>query len=124
VGYEELQSVVIGLQEQGIHTSVDDFGVGFSSLNLIRSLPWNMLKIDKSFLPSVEGLDRKTDVMFRYIIAMANEMGIECIVEGVESEEQVILLKEYGCFLAQGYYFGAAKPAYEFAQSLCSAPAV
>jgi EAL domain-containing protein (putative c-di-GMP-specific phosphodiesterase class I) len=118
VGYEELQRVVIGLQEHGIHTSVDDFGVGFSSLNLIRSLPWNMIKIDKSFLPSAEGLDRKTDIMFRNIIAMANEMGIECIVEGVESEEQVILLKEYGCFLAQGFYFGAAVPAHEFAQKL------
>jgi EAL domain-containing protein (putative c-di-GMP-specific phosphodiesterase class I) len=62
--------------------------------------------------------------MFRNIIAMANEMGIECIVEGVESEEQVILLKEYGCFLAQGFYFGAAIPGCEFAQKLRTATAV
>jgi EAL domain-containing protein (putative c-di-GMP-specific phosphodiesterase class I) len=118
VEYSDLERVVKGLQEQGIYTSVDDFGMGFSSLNLIRSLPWDVMKIDKSFLPKKDEPDKKTEIMFRSIIAMANEMDMDCIVEGVESEEQVELLKENGCFLAQGYYFGAAKPMEEFTDIL------
>jgi EAL domain-containing protein (putative c-di-GMP-specific phosphodiesterase class I)/GGDEF domain-containing protein len=118
VEYSDLERVVKGLQEQGIYTSVDDFGMGFSSLNLIRSLPWDVMKIDKSFLPKKDAPDKKTEIMFKNIIAMANEMDMDCIVEGVESEEQVELLKENGCFLAQGYYFGAPKPMEEFTDML------
>ena len=96
VDYEELKKIVYGLREQDISTSVDDFGVGYSSLNLIREMPWNVLKIDKSFLPTQEeeNNDPSKVKMLRHIITMSQDLGLECIVEGVETAEQVKLLKD------------------------------
>ena len=120
VDFKELKKIVNGLREQDISTSVDDFGVGYSSLNLIRELPWNVLKIDKSFLPTHEEENRDpTKVkMLRHIITMSQDLGLECIVEGVETAEQVKLLKECKCFLAQGFYFDRPLPVTEFEQKL------
>lgn len=106
VDYKELKKIVYGLREQDISTSVDDFGVGYSSLNLIREMPWNVLKIDKSFLPTQEEEDKDPSKvkMLRHIITMSQDLGLECIVEGVETAEQVKLLKDCKCYLAQGFY--------------------
>ena len=69
VEFKDLKRIVTGLQEAGIYTSVDDFGVGYSSLNLIRDIPWNILKVDKNFLPLNEqnGQDR-LNIMFRHVV--------------------------------------------------------
>lgn len=119
VDFTELKKVVSGLNIQGIRTSVDDFGIGYSSLNLIRELPWNTLKIDKSFLPSgnEEEAQRKC-VLLKYLIAMAQNLGLECIAEGVETIDQIALLKENNCFNAQGFYFDKPLPAEEFSEKL------
>lgn len=123
VDYKELKKVVYGLREQDISTSVDDFGVGYSSLNLIREMPWNVLKIDKSFLPTQEEEDNDPSKvkMLRHIITMSQDLGLECIVEGVETAEQVKLLKDCKCYLAQGFYFDRPLPVKEFEQKLESA---
>lgn len=123
VDYKELKKIVYGLREQDISTSVDDFGVGYSSLNLIREMPWNVLKIDKSFLPTQEEEDNDPSKvkMLRHIITMSQDLGLECIVEGVETAEQVKLLKDCKCYLAQGFYFDRPLPVKEFAQKLESA---
>lgn len=123
VDYKELKKVVYGLREQDISTSVDDFGVGYSSLNLIREMPWNVLKIDKSFLPTQEEEDKDPSKvkMLRHIITMSQDLGLECIVEGVETAEQVKLLKDCKCYLAQGFYFDRPLPVKEFEQKLESA---
>lgn len=119
VDYAELKKLVYGLREQGISTSVDDFGMGYSSLNLIREMPWNVLKIDKSFLPTrEENQDQSKVKMLRHIITMSQDLGLECIVEGVETAEQVKLLKECKCYLAQGFYFDRPLPVSEFEQRL------
>lgn len=119
VDFTELKKIVNGLREQGISTSVDDFGMGYSSLNLIRELPWNVLKIDKSFLPtSAENQDPSKVKMLRHIITMSQDLGLECIVEGVETAEQVKLLKECQCYLAQGFYFDKPLPVKEFERRL------
>ena len=119
VDFTELKKIVNGLHEQGISTSVDDFGIGYSSLNLIRELPWNVLKIDKSFLPTkAENQDLSKVKMLRHIITMSQDLGLECIVEGVETVEQVNLLKECKCYLAQGYYFDKPLPVSEFEHRL------
>ena len=96
---------------------MDDFGTGYSSINLIRELPWSVLKIDKSFLPGKEEDDQKL-IMIKHLIALAQDMDIECIVEGVETVEQVKLLKESNCYLAQGYYFDKPLPVQEFEEKL------
>ena len=123
VDYKELKKIVYGLREQDISTSVDDFGVGYSSLNLIREMPWNVLKIDKSFLPpqEEENNDPSKVKMLRHIITMSQDLGLECIVEGVETAEQVKLLKDCKCYLAQGFYFDRPLPVKEFEQKLESA---
>lgn len=123
VDYKELKKIVYGLREQDISTSVDDFGVGYSSLNLIREMPWNVLKIDKSFLPTQEEEDNDPSKvkMLRHIINMSQDLGLECIVEGVETAEQVKLLKDCKCYLAQGFYFDRPLPVKEFEQKLESA---
>lgn len=123
VDYKELKKIVYGLREQDISTSVDDFGVGYSSLNLIREMPWNVLKIDKSFLPTQEeeNNDPSKVKMLRHIIMMSQDLGLECIVEGVETAEQVKLLKDCKCYLAQGFYFDRPLPVKEFEQKLESA---
>lgn len=114
VDFTELKRIVTGLRAQGISTSVDDFGIGYSSLNLIRELPWNVLKIDKSFLPdnrdgNAADIEQKK-IMLKYVIAMAQSLGLECIVEGVETIEQVDLLKTFNCFRAQGFFFDRPMP--------------
>lgn len=123
VDYKELKKIVYGLREQDISTSVDDFSVGYSSLNLIREMPWNVLKIDKSFLPTQEeeNNDPSKVKMLRHIITMSQDLGLECIVEGVETAEQVKLLKDCKCYLAQGFYFDRPLPVKEFEQKLESA---
>lgn len=123
VDYKELKKIVYGLREQDISTSVDDFGVGYSSLNLIREMPWNVLKIDKSFLPTQEeeNNDPSKVKMLRHIITMSQDLGLECIVEGVETAEQVKLLKDCKCYLAQGFYFDRPLPVKEFEQKFESA---
>ncbi len=123
VDYKELKKIVYGLREQDISTSVDDFGVGYSSLNLIREMPWNVLKIDKIFLPTQEeeNNDPSKVKMLRHIITMSQDLGLECIVEGVETAEQVKLLKDCKCYLAQGFYFDRPLPVKEFEQKLESA---
>ncbi len=115
VEFTDLKRTIRGLQELGIATSVDDFGIGYSSLNLIKEVPWNVLKLDRSLLPDYERDDPvQKSIMFRYIVAMAKEMGLECIAEGVETREQVNLLAENRCDLAQGFYFDKPLPVKEF----------
>ena len=101
--YEGLKKLVTGLQEAGISSSIDDFGIGYSSMNIIRDLPWKVIKIDKSFLPKEN--DDKQYTVLKHLIGMATELGLDCIVEGVETDEQVELIKQDGCGLAQGFYF-------------------
>lgn len=119
VSFNALKDMVNGLKEHGISTSVDDFGVGYSSFNLIREIPWNVIKIDKSFLNGDrDELSAKNRTMLKYVIALAQEMGMVTICEGVETLSQIKLLKEYGCFMAQGYYFDKPLPKERFEERL------
>lgn len=118
VGARELQELVVGLRDANITTAVDDFGTGFSSLSLIRDYPWTVLKIDKSILHGALFEGSRENFMFKSIISLANGLGLECIVEGVETREEVQLLKNCGCFLAQGYFFDRPITREEFAEKL------
>ena len=115
VEFRDLKRVVSGLQQRGIRTSVDDFGVGYSSLNLIREIPWNVLKIDRCFLPSDEDSESSvTSLMYRHVVAMALELGLECITEGVETPKQIELLRSNHCRIAQGFIFDRPLPIDQF----------
>ncbi|MCH5193052.1 MAG: GGDEF domain-containing protein [Oscillospiraceae bacterium] len=119
VEFKDLKRIIAGLQQAGISTSVDDFGIGYSSLNLIKELPWNVLKLDKSLLPEkIDESIAQKGIMFKHTVAMAQEMGLECISEGVETEEQVQILAENKCNIAQGFYFDRPLPVEEFEKRL------
>lgn len=118
VGARELQKLVVGLRDANITTAVDDFGTGFSSLSLIRDYPWTVLKIDKSIFHGALYEGSRENFMLKSIISLANGLGLECIVEGVETREEVQLLKNCGCFLAQGYFFDRPITREEFADKL------
>jgi diguanylate cyclase (GGDEF)-like protein/PAS domain S-box-containing protein len=95
------------LKQLGIHIALDDFGSGYSSLNYLRRLPLNVLKIDKSFIDFIH-TDRESESLVASIIDIAGNMGLEVIAEGVELQEQRDLLENYGCRWMQGYL--VAKP--------------
>lgn len=119
VEFRDLKRVVNGLQQAGICTSVDDFGMGYSSLNLIKEIPWNVMKVDKNFLPEDENSEGDIkDVMFHYVVGMARAMGLECIAEGVETQAQVRTLRMNRCDLAQGYLYDKPLPVNEFEERL------
>ncbi|MCR5148911.1 MAG: EAL domain-containing protein [Eubacterium sp.] len=119
VDFIDLKRVVNGLQKVGIYTSIDDFGIGYSSLNLLRELPWNVLKVDKSFLPTEgEQTSSSSNIMFKYVVSMAKELGIEVIVEGVETRHQLEILHKNHCELAQGFYFDKPLQVNEFEEKI------
>lgn len=123
VDFDVLKGIVTSLRAEGISVSVDDFGVGYSSLNLIRDIPWTVLKIDKCFLPDEYDSDedkQKKKIMLKSVIMLSQALGLECITEGVETLEQIMLLKKSNCFLAQGYYFDKPLPVEEFEKRLIS----
>ncbi len=93
------------LRDLGCGISLDDFGTGFSSLSQLHSLPLTKIKIDRSF---VSDLHRKpaSYKIVKSMLALARDMGLGCIVEGVESAEETAALTEMGCDHVQGYYFG------------------
>ena len=123
VEFRDLNRVVCGLKDAGVQTSVDDFGNGYSSLNLIRTIPWNVVKIDRTLLPMDEdSMDSNTAKMFAHVVALARDIGIVCLSEGVETERQVKILSENKCHYAQGFFFEKAIPVEDFEKLLEGAP--
>ncbi len=101
------------LREIGIHLSMDDFGIGHSSLSRLKKLPLDQLKIDQSFVRDIAS-DPDDAHIVQAIIAMANNLGIEVIAEGVETEAQRIFLEQNDCSLCQGYLFSEPIPIEKF----------
>jgi EAL domain-containing protein (putative c-di-GMP-specific phosphodiesterase class I) len=115
VEFSDIRRVVSSFHEKGINTSIDDFGMGFSSLNILKGIPWTTVKIDKSFLPEeCDADDSEKSIMFRGVISMAKALGYRCIAEGVETEYQVNYMRANGCNIAQGYYYDKPLPKEEF----------
>jgi diguanylate cyclase (GGDEF)-like protein/PAS domain S-box-containing protein len=101
------------LYERGVQISMDDFGTGFSSLSYLKKFPVDYLKIDRSFISSLN--ENASDLaLTEAIIVMAHKLGIKTIAEGVETERQRDLLVSFGCDYAQGYWFSHPLPEAEF----------
>ncbi|MCP4413042.1 MAG: EAL domain-containing protein [Gammaproteobacteria bacterium] len=93
------------INEMGIHLSIDDFGVGFSSLKMLKNLPIDRLKIDKSFIDDVT-TNTEDATIVKSIISLAHNLGMKVIAEGVETKEQLEFLRSYDCDEVQGYLIG------------------
>ena len=107
------------LARLGISLAIDDFGTGYSSLAYLKRMPIDRLKIDRSFVSSVHS-DRSDAAVVRAIIAIAQELELQVIAEGIESAEQAEALARLGCRYAQGYHFGRPMSAEALAERLSS----
>lgn len=138
--FKNLFQVVNELRKFGIMISMDDFGTGFSSLNLLKDIPVDVLKLDKEFLNRADnnilkdlhfdylkidkslldnnGSIEREKIIIKNVISMAKELNIIVVSEGVETEEQAIFLKEIGCDLAQGYLFDRPMPIEKFKEKM------
>ena len=113
---QRLHDIVVALKGYGIKTSIDDFGVGYSSMSMLRDIPFNDIKIDRSFLITDTDNDvflRKM-IMMKHIVGLSQELGMSCIAEGAETVDQIDLLFKNGCTRVQGYFFDKPMPAEAF----------
>ena len=106
---KEVTRRVKALKEKGFIIEMDDFGTGYSSLHMVSSLPLDALKIDRSFILNLLS-NEKSKMLVAIIIEITKLLNAKCIAEGVETEEQLKMLKEMGVELIQGFYFSPAIP--------------
>jgi predicted signal transduction protein with EAL and GGDEF domain len=110
------------LRELGVRIAMDDFGVGYSSLNYLRRFPFDKVKIDKSFIEHIAE-DASSLAIAQAVISIAKSRDIATTAEGVEKQEQYELLRALGCTEMQGYLFSPPKPVAELAPMLLPRPA-
>lgn len=107
--FDNTLSVLNELQDQRINISIDDFGTGYSSLNVLRKLPIDEVKIDKTFIRDMQ-TDENARTIVRTILVMAHSLHLRVVAEGVECTEQAQYLREYGCDELQGYLLAEPMP--------------
>ena len=108
-----LLTTVRKLKELGFKVSMDDFGAGYSSLNSLKELPLDIIKLDAEFFRSVDDVER-SNLIVGQTIALAKKLGMEIVAEGIETREQVDFLAKQDCDLIQGFYFSKPLPVSEF----------
>lgn len=106
------------LSDMGIQLSIDDFGTGYSSLSYLKRFPINTLKIDQSFIRNIT-TDSNDAVIAQTVIRMAHSLGLRAVAEGVETLEQLSVLRSLECDEAQGFYFSKPLPNEDFKKLLC-----
>lgn len=105
-----LSEFIRKMHAHGISISMDDFGTGLSSLSLFKSLSFDVVKLDRSFVEHLTGPDSKESIILENIIRMLSDLDVEIISEGVETPEQIAYLRKTACRIIQGYYFDPALP--------------
>ena len=119
---EKRMAVLEDLRQSGFLIEMDDFGSGYSSLNMLKDMPVDVVKIDMAFLRrSNQASIPRAKAIVREIIALARALDIVSLTEGVETEEQYHNLMAMGCELYQGYYFSKPIPLDQFEEHFCSA---
>jgi diguanylate cyclase (GGDEF)-like protein/PAS domain S-box-containing protein len=110
---EAVGGSMLMLKAMGVRLSLDDFGTGYSSLSYLKRLPIDTLKIDGSFVSDIEG-DQSGRAIVQSILNIARNLDVSVIAEGVETEMQAILLRQFGCHSFQGYFFAKPMPLEDF----------
>ena len=110
---EQLIAQVANLQSPGFRIKMDDFGSGYSSLNMRSSIPIDVIKLDISSIRNRIDSEKNMQ-MLKLMMQIKDSLGVPVVAEGVETKEQLDLLKEMGCDIVQGYYFSKPVPAEEF----------
>jgi EAL domain-containing protein (putative c-di-GMP-specific phosphodiesterase class I) len=104
---ERARDALEQLAALGVRAEIDDFGTGFASLTVLQSFPGDTLKVDRSFIGTMQD-DASQEAIVRGIVALAHNLDMHVVAEGIEHSEQVVLLRSIGCSYGQGYLF--AKP--------------
>lgn len=114
---EELNRTILRLKEKDFQISMDDFGSGYSSLNILSGLEIDEVKLDREFLMAM-GTNReaKQKTLMRNVVQIAKDIGIRTVAEGVETEADEKFLQSIGCNYGQGYYYSRPVPAAEFGE--------
>ena len=115
----EANRALVTLRDAGVRIAMDDFGAGFSSLAQLARLPVDTLKIDREFVRGIETINGR--LIFDSVIALANELGLVTVAEGIETTRQVEIVRASGCTLAQGYHYARPLPPRELAARLSAA---
>ena len=110
---DKFNEIIFGLRNKGFKIEMDDFGSGYSSLNVVTSLDIDVLKLDMQFIKNICS-DTKNSKLVSIMIDIARLLEVPVVAEGVETREQMLLLKEIGCDIVQGYYFSKPLPVDEF----------
>lgn len=114
---EQIGQVAMRLKLDGFTLLMDDFGSGYSSLNVLLETPFDVIKLDKKFMDNMMASD-KGKLILEHMVSMSRELGLGLLAEGVETKEQVDLLGKIGCDNVQGYYFARPMPQEEFFELL------
>lgn len=110
---EQVVESIAQLKKHHIHISIDDFGTGYSSLSYLKNFPIDTLKVDQSFVKEIQD-DLNDAAIVRAIIALAKSLNIQVIAEGVETEEQLLFLRQQQCHMVQGYFYSKPLPKEQF----------
>lgn len=114
--YNELNTLLDQLHERGYHVDMDDYGSGVSSLGTLAAIPFDTIKIDKSFVDHLG--EARMNVVVRSTVQMALELELDIVAEGIETRAQADFLREIGCRVGQGYYFSRPLPKDQYAKAL------
>lgn len=109
-GQSYIDDALSALNNLDINIAMDDFGTGYSSLSYLRRYPFDVLKIDKSFINDIS-FSAEDRELINAIISMAHSLNLKVVAEGVETKEQLAYLQKMGCDYGQGYFFGRPSPA-------------
>ena len=114
---QEFRDVLADFRSSGISIALDDFGTGYASLNSLMDFPIDTIKIDQRF---VQGVSQRegNDAVLKAMATLGRELGLRSVAEGVESVEEALLVRHYGCDFGQGYYWGRPVPNAEFVKTL------
>ncbi|NLL63360.1 MAG: bifunctional diguanylate cyclase/phosphodiesterase [Ruminococcaceae bacterium] len=112
-----LRKIILSLKKNGFSCSIDDFGSGYSSLNILKNLPMDTIKLDKLFFDDSENVNRDR-ALISSVITMARALDMETVAEGIENWAQVFFLKEIGCDIIQGYVYSEPIPHARFSNLL------
>lgn len=115
--HESAIETMLSLSFLGVQLALDDFGTGYSSLKYLKELPIDGIKIDRSFVKDI-GIDSSDETIIEAMLSMANSLGMYCVAEGVETEQQLAFFSRRNCYLIQGYLFARPMPAAQLSDYL------
>ena len=116
VGYEDFDKfidIVNELKKNGFSIAMDDFGSGYSSLNMLRQIPCDILKLDKGFINDAT-TDERGKIVVQHVLSMAKNLSLKTVSEGIETVEQAQFLTDSGCDIAQGFLYAKPMPLEDF----------